>query len=173
VEALDGQRVRPRPDQGGVRVLRSRWEQLGRGFESQPAGFDRIGALSVQLGLKQICPGPHVRDCVLTLIPFQITKTARQISQDLPIGKILEIAQIGCIEAKLEECIHDAVKQSAGLWAEIVRNFAPLGEPAERASVDLNSGKPGSRLSKVAAIAFAEMAPLIFCTPFNPISCFP
>jgi hypothetical protein len=129
--------------------------------------------LRVQLGLEQTCPGPHVSDCVLTLISFQIAKAPRQISQDLPIGKILEIAQIGCIKSQLEERIHDAVKQNAGLWTEIVRDFAPLGEPAERASVDLNSRKPGSCLSKVAAIAFAEMAPLIICARLNPISCFP
>jgi hypothetical protein len=127
--------------------------------------------LSGQLTFDEICPGPHVRDRVLALIPLQITKTAWQVSKDLRIGQILEMAQIGWIEAKLKECIHHPIDQNPGLRTKIVRNFAPLGKSAERASVDLNRGKSSGRLGKVTAIALAEMAPLIICARFNPISC--
>jgi len=107
------------------------------------------------------------------LIPFQITKSVRQISQDLPVRKILEIAEIGGSKTKLKECIDNTVKQNASLWTEIVWNFAPLGESAKRVSMDLSSRKSSSRLSEMPAVAFAKMAPLIICARFNPISCFP
>src|SRR5262249_2392728 len=100
-------------------------------------------------------------------------KPARQVAQDPSIREILKMAQIARIEAQLEERIHDAINQDAGLRTKIVRDFTPFCKPAKRILVDLNSGKQSCRLSKVTAIAFAEMAPLVVCPCFNPISCLP
>jgi hypothetical protein len=83
------------------------------------------------------------------------------------------MAQVARIEAQLEERIHHAINQNAGLRTKIVWDFTPFCEPAKRILVDLNSGKSSGRLSKVTAIAFAEMAPLVVCPCFNPISRLP
>src|SRR5262249_6769974 len=112
-------------------------------------------------------------DRILTQISLQITEPARQVAQDLSISEILKMAQIACIEAQLEKRIHDAINQDAGLRTKIVWNFTPFCKPAKRILVDLNSRKSSGRLGKVAAIAFAEMAPLVVGACFNPVSRLP
>jgi len=125
------------------------------------------------LGLHKIRPRSHVRDRILAQISFQITEPSWQVAQDLSISEILKMTQIACIEAQLEERIHHVIDQNAGLRTKIVWNFTPFCKPAKGILVDLNSGKSSDRLSKVTAIAFAEMAPLVVCPCFNPISCLP
>ena len=93
--------------------------------------------------------------------------------QDLPIGQVFEMTQVHCVESKLKQSVHHAIDQDAGLWAKILRNFAPLSQPPEGTPVDLTGGKSGRRLGQVTAVAFAEVAPLIVGSGFDPVSGFP
>lgn len=110
---------------------------------------------------EEVGEGAEVEEGVFAGVAFEVAVAAGEGVEHARVGEVFEVFQVVAVEAEFAEAVEHVFEAEAGAGAVVVGDFAPLEQLGGGGGVDLGGGEAGDGLDEVAAVAAAEVAPLV------------